>query len=374
MPDSGEMWIKVHDQMPEHPKIGGLSDRAFRLLIETWCWCKRQRNDGRFPLAAWQRMGTARTRAELEAGQHPLVEIITEPADLASIASIAEIANHETPRSPEPRYLVVIHDWLTWQTSNDEITERREKRRRAGSIGNHKRWHLRKDVVDPECEHCSQDRNTVASAIANGSQVRSQTDRKWIAEIERSTSSRDLGSSSPVDQRARDLEAFEQDRFGKGLSLRSYKIAEDYARTCVKRPARSWLNQLGAKIDELIDSDWTDEQITDAVRELGKRGLGPGLLPSVANEMVNSDKATEKPRNVYEIPEDQLTREDVALLIGDPEYDADRPLLPDEARLGGRGAVRKWREEAYADFHRKRLERAIKVRRERLARSAGGPT
>jgi hypothetical protein len=387
MPDNGEMWIKVHDAMPEHPKISGLSDKAFRLLIETWCWCKRQRNDGRFPLAAWQRMGTARTRAELEAGQHPLVEIITEPADLASIASLAEIANHETPRSPEPRYLVVIHDWLTWQTSNDEITERREKRRHAGSIGNHKRWHLRKGVVDPDCEHCSQDRKPVASAIANPSQVGSQSDRKCFAETERSTSIQDFSSEVPVDQRAREDQQEEEDPqprrngarltrdepAGPKISRTANKIVQAYAATCRRRPAGTWLSRLGVEVDGLLGADWTEAEITDAVSELGKRGLTPSLLSSVAHELVNSDKADVKPRNVYEIPDDQLTEADIEEILGPVAQDPDLPRSsPEDVKT--RAALAAWREREFPRFQAKRRERAIALRRERLARAAAkGP-
>jgi HNH endonuclease len=45
-------YITVHDGMPDHPKIDGLSDTAFRLLVTMWCWCSRHKTDGRIPPAA----------------------------------------------------------------------------------------------------------------------------------------------------------------------------------------------------------------------------------------------------------------------------------------------------------------------------------
>lgn len=39
-------YIRVDVLLPEHPKIEGLSDKAFRALIELWCYSGRQRTDG----------------------------------------------------------------------------------------------------------------------------------------------------------------------------------------------------------------------------------------------------------------------------------------------------------------------------------------
>lgn len=39
-------YIRIDVLLPEHPKVEGLSDRAFRALIELWCYCGRQRTDG----------------------------------------------------------------------------------------------------------------------------------------------------------------------------------------------------------------------------------------------------------------------------------------------------------------------------------------
>jgi len=369
MPDNGETWIKVHDQMPEHPKIGGLSDKAFRLLIETWCWCKRQRNDGRFPLSAWQRMGTAKTRAELEAGQYPLVEIVNVAADLASLASLAEIANHETPRSPEDRYLAVIHDYDYWQTSNEQITERREKRRRAGSIGNHKRWHQGKGVVDPACEHCSQDRNGVASAIANGSQVGSQTDRKPIAETDkRSTSIQDLGENAPVDQRAHDRAQGINDPVGRGCSGRAYKIVKEHGEGLRRRPPAARLTQLGLEVDRLLAENWAEAEIAQGLDALDEKRLSPSQLSSLVYELAKTD---ERPRSVYAIPEDRLTEADIAEILGPADHDPNLPLPPEDIASRGLKGLSEWREEVFPEFHRKRRERAVEAHRQRIARAAG---
>jgi len=60
-------FIRVHNNLPDHPKVEVLSDAAFRLLIETWCWCDRNRTDGYVPAASWARRGAAKARRELVA-------------------------------------------------------------------------------------------------------------------------------------------------------------------------------------------------------------------------------------------------------------------------------------------------------------------
>src|SRR4051812_15034236 len=58
-------YILVHDRMPNHRKIRGLSDGAFRLLVEAWCWCSENVTDGVTDLDIWRTMRTPRARKEL---------------------------------------------------------------------------------------------------------------------------------------------------------------------------------------------------------------------------------------------------------------------------------------------------------------------
>jgi len=62
---NGWKWIKVDVLLPEHPKTIALSDKAFRTLLELWCWCKLNRTDGYVRDAKWRTFGTPRARAEL---------------------------------------------------------------------------------------------------------------------------------------------------------------------------------------------------------------------------------------------------------------------------------------------------------------------
>ncbi|WP_242884031.1 hypothetical protein [Actinomadura litoris] len=124
-------FIKVHDGMPDHPKIYGLSDRAFRLLVTWWCWCSRHLTDGHIPAATWRKCGTARARAELLA------------------AGLAQ----EGPDG------VWMHDYLEHQRSAAEVEQIRTAHGEGGSLGNHVRWHVRRGVRRANCSHCNPDRD-----------------------------------------------------------------------------------------------------------------------------------------------------------------------------------------------------------------------
>ena len=100
-------YITVHDGMPDHPKIAGLSDRAFRLLIETWCWCSRHLTDGVVPVKAWNKRGTKAARDELRA--------------------VGLTEDH-----PEGVYM---RDYLQHQRSRAQIEAIKKARREAGALG-----------------------------------------------------------------------------------------------------------------------------------------------------------------------------------------------------------------------------------------------
>ncbi len=62
-------WIKIDDSFPDHPKIIGLSNEAFRTHIHGLCYCGRFLTDGFIPSAALPKIGSLEAVRELvEAG------------------------------------------------------------------------------------------------------------------------------------------------------------------------------------------------------------------------------------------------------------------------------------------------------------------
>lgn len=58
-------YIRVDVLLPDHPKLDALSDKAFRTLIELWCWCGQNRTDGFVRDAKWKAFGSAAARTAL---------------------------------------------------------------------------------------------------------------------------------------------------------------------------------------------------------------------------------------------------------------------------------------------------------------------
>lgn len=157
MPRDPRTYITVHDGMPEHPKIEGLSDSAFRLLITAWCWCSRQRTDGFIPTASWEKKTwPARARAELLAAG--LVAAV--PGGYA------------------------MHDYTEHQRTAQEIDELSAKRAAAGRKGG-------------ETKAMRQ----LAKDLASASHVAKQTPSKVVADTE--TDREELLRSSPSMPRKR---------------------------------------------------------------------------------------------------------------------------------------------------------------------------
>lgn len=100
-------WIKLDDKCPRHPKVAGLSDRAFRWWVQALCYASEFLTDGLLP-ASFLRTVPARVKDEL------LTSGLWFTQDV------------------EWR----IHDYLTHQTGRAEIERERDRnrRRRTGGV------------------------------------------------------------------------------------------------------------------------------------------------------------------------------------------------------------------------------------------------
>ena len=107
MPRDKRPYVVVTDEMPDHPKIEALSDKAFRTLVTLWCRSHRLDTNGRVSAVQWRRV-PAKVRAELVAA--PLV------------------IEHEDGSAE-------MRDYLDHNQSSEEREAGREKKRQAGAKG-----------------------------------------------------------------------------------------------------------------------------------------------------------------------------------------------------------------------------------------------
>lgn len=268
-------FIAVHDGIEDHPKIAPLSDAAFRLLVTTWGYNSRYHTDGFVKDAVWRKRGTPKARRELE------VEMVHKPG-------------HDCPKCPPvPPGFVKFHDYLEHQRSAKDIEERQEQKREAGRRGNHQRWHVDLNVVEPSCRYCLGDQD-------DGSQVRSQPPsqpgsqepRDTIAEEEVEEEEKKKRTGGSVGRKPHQARASAKTTAAElsatAHSHQAYQLVKAYADTCQRRPPTKVLTTLGVQVDALLAESWPPEDITAALTALGARGLNAKLLPDIAHELANA--------------------------------------------------------------------------------------
>jgi hypothetical protein len=113
-------YIKLHDGMPDHPKVEALDDDAAAwLLVSMWAYSSRHQSDGQVPQVKARRLtkgaNTARCRKLVEAGL------------------LHDGESDCCPPAKEGHYY--CHDYLVHQRSAEQIAAMKEQRRNAGRNG-----------------------------------------------------------------------------------------------------------------------------------------------------------------------------------------------------------------------------------------------
>ncbi len=94
---------------------------------------------------------------------------------------------------------IAIRNWAEHNPTSAEVEEFNRSKAKSGALGNHKRWHESRGVVDPECEFCDSQEGS-----HQGSQVRSE-----LAESEQDPgenpmrTSENASNSDRLDRRSR---------------------------------------------------------------------------------------------------------------------------------------------------------------------------
>lgn len=94
-------WIKIDDSFPDHPKVVGLSDSAFRVHISGLCYCGKYLTDGLIPMQIASRFANN------------------------DMSVIVELTNAELWREDVSNNGFRIHDYLAHQTSKEQVEVKR---------------------------------------------------------------------------------------------------------------------------------------------------------------------------------------------------------------------------------------------------------
>jgi hypothetical protein len=114
-------WVKIDDSFPNHPKIVGLSDKAFRIHISGLCYCGTYLTDGFVPMTIAARFANE---------------------DMTYIAELSQAGLWREAPQDNGFY---IHDYLAHQTSKTQVEEKRQTVRER-----QKRYRERHKVTEAE--------------------------------------------------------------------------------------------------------------------------------------------------------------------------------------------------------------------------------
>jgi hypothetical protein len=118
---------------PEHPKVMGLHDRAFRLHVTALDYCSRNLTDGHVSARA--------------------VKVIAAILDTQSKRWTAELVNARLWKLDESGDGFWINDYLVYNPSAAAMRDLRDKRRTAGVRGAEKRWRGNNDDTGDSKSH-----------------------------------------------------------------------------------------------------------------------------------------------------------------------------------------------------------------------------
>lgn len=121
-------WFKVDDSFYDHPKVYDAPDCAVALWIRAGCWAARNLTDGFVPSGM-------------------LARLCDDPDRAAK-----ELVDRGLWRRTKGGYQ--FHDWSTYQLLREEVQASREKISSGARLGNHRKWHINRGLVDPDCQFC----------------------------------------------------------------------------------------------------------------------------------------------------------------------------------------------------------------------------
>ena len=166
-------WIKIDDTFPNHPKVIGLTDKAFRVHITGLCYCGTYLTDGFVPMNA-------------------VAKWADENMEVVVSLVVAGLWREDVSNNG-----FRIHDYLAHQTSKKQVADKREAlRERQKRFRTNKKTVSADDIYDWGDED-----NAVTNAAVTPTEYRTQNTEDIIQNTELSTS---YGAKMPRVNSAKD--------------------------------------------------------------------------------------------------------------------------------------------------------------------------
>jgi hypothetical protein len=167
-------WIKIDDSFPNHPKVIGLSDKAFRIHISGLCYCGTYLTDGYVPMTA-----------------------VAKWAD-EDMSVVVELVNADLWRDAVQENGFRIHDYLAHQTSKQQVEDKR------GALRERQKRYRDKSKSDNTNESAYDWDNAVTNAEVTSTEYRTQNTEYINTEDINTELSTSYGAKSPRVKSAKD--------------------------------------------------------------------------------------------------------------------------------------------------------------------------
>lgn len=123
-------WFKVDDRLAHHPKVMTAGLASMGLWVRAGSWSAAHLTDGFIPASLLTTLEAKRSHAA------------------ALVKAGLWDAEPDGYR---------FRDWLDYQPSAHDVKLSQEAESHGGAFGNHKRWHSKRGITDPECRFCDGD-------------------------------------------------------------------------------------------------------------------------------------------------------------------------------------------------------------------------
>lgn len=273
-----------------HPGFVGLSVGALRAFVGAWRWCEQYETQGRMPAAIWVSLGTRKTRATLLA--RGLVGVDGDGAYVRDYEGWTTFI--ERPHGTNDILVKMV-------PAGPCVPEGAPGGVPKGHLPTHQRWHENRGKVSPGCPYgscasgqngtCEVGQNTHVPDLAPAHARPYNSSSGVVVDLSVDLQSKSLGSSPSThryvtrDVRGRARGAGAEDaRTVPDVPTEpdspgpAEVLVQEYRASVGKVSPRA-LSELGQHIAELLQANYTADEIRAGIRLWQRRSVFPSGLP-----------------------------------------------------------------------------------------------
>jgi hypothetical protein len=264
-------WFRIDDQLPSHEKTLRLPRGARRLqaigaFTLLGAWSSGHLTDGRLPDAVFGELGIPKRVVE----------------DLIAAGFIDRCP----PGTEFFQIDLRLHDFLDWNLSSEQVLSERaaaaERQRRARDAAKAKRAaeQAKRDAEAPPPSEGEGESHAVTHGVTNGVTHGEVTPAVTVPPTRPDPTIRTnghLGKSAPVGNAPEG-----------GVPGAAESIVIEWTDRCDRMPPGKVINGVGVEVAQMLREGVDPDHIREGLAAWARRGgLGPGVLPSFVNDVMN---------------------------------------------------------------------------------------